>query len=106
MTIKNITSVEEFEASIRESEAGKQTVVDFWAAWCGPCRALTPVLEKMERDGLIDLVKVDVDANPELSQQQDIKSIPTMLFYKDGTENAPALIGAMSPSAIRQHLNI
>lgn len=103
MAITNITSTEQFN-TITAGTGDKQTIVDFWAAWCGPCRALTPTLEKMEQEGLIDLIKVDVDANPELSTEFQIMSIPTMLFYKNGEQNLSSLMGAMPRQAIEKHL--
>lgn len=63
-------------------------LVDFWAEWCGPCKALSPLLERLTLagEGAFDLVKVDVDANQELSQQFGVQSIPTVVAIKDGKE--------------------
>ncbi len=63
-------------------------VVDFWAAWCQPCRILGPVLEQVAVDasGAFELVKVDVDANPGLSQMYQIMSIPTIAYFKPGEQ--------------------
>ncbi len=61
-------------------------MVDFWAEWCGPCRAIAPVLEEMAEasEGRVTLMKVNVDENPGLAARYGIRSIPTILFVKDG----------------------
>ena len=66
----------------------KPTVVDFWAAWCGPCKMVAPEMVKLAEkyDGAVDVVKVDVDANPRLSQMFNIMSIPTIAFFRPGQQ--------------------
>ena len=66
----------------------KPVVVDFWATWCGPCRLVAPEMEKLaaKYDGKVDVVKVDVDANPQLSQTFNILSIPTIAYFKPGAQ--------------------
>ena len=63
-------------------------MVDFWAAWCGPCKMVAPEMEKLaaKYDGVVDVVKVDVDANPRLSQAFGIMSIPTIAYFKPGAQ--------------------
>jgi thioredoxin 1 len=66
----------------------KPVVVDFWAAWCGPCKMVAPEMEKIadKYAGSVDVVKVDVDANPRLSQTFNIMSIPTIAFFRPGAQ--------------------
>jgi thioredoxin 1 len=75
-----------FEALVLNND--KPVVVDFWAAWCGPCKMVAPEMEKIaaKYDGVVDVVKVDVDANPRLSQAFGIMSIPTIAFFKPGAQ--------------------
>ena len=83
--IKHATD-ETFDALVLNSD--KPVVVDFWAAWCGPCKMVAPELEKLaaKYDGVVDVVKVDVDANPGISQRYGIMSIPTIAYFKPGAQ--------------------
>jgi thioredoxin 1 len=94
-----------FETEVLRSET--PVLVDFWAEWCGPCHAVSPVLEKIaeERAGELKLVKVNIDDNPQLASAYGIMSIPTMILFKDG-EPAAATMGARPKSAIEQQLGL
>ena len=85
MAIKTATDAT-FEEVVLHND--KPVVVDFWAAWCGPCKLVAPEMEKLaaKYEGAIDIVKVDVDANPGLSRNFNIMSIPTIAFFAPGKQ--------------------
>lgn len=98
-------TIEDFVNTVK-AEGDKQVIIDFWAAWCGPCRMVSPILSKIEEeDENVTLIKVDVDANQELSAFFKISSIPTLMFFKKGVANKPALIGALPKDAILEHMS-
>lgn len=97
----NLKEVDEknFEAEVLKSD--KPVVVDFWAEWCGPCRALAPVLEEIstELSGKANIVKVNVDKAGVLAQKYGIRGIPTLIFFKNG-EVKSTLVGSQPKSEI------
>ena len=100
-----IIKTDTFEAEVRQSE--KPVIVDFWAEWCGPCHAVSPVLERIadEREGELKLVKVNIDEEQGLAQRYGIVSIPTMVLFKAG-EPAAAAIGAQPKGALERSLGL
>ncbi|WP_024954932.1 thioredoxin [Sulfurospirillum arcachonense] len=95
-------NAENFEASIAEGTA----LVDFWAPWCGPCRMLAPVIEELAEDfdGKAKICKVNTDEEQDIAVKYGIRSIPTILFFKDG-ELVDQMVGASSKQVLADKIN-
>jgi len=91
-----------FDATIGEGVA----LVDFWAPWCGPCRMVAPVIEELvdEYDGKAKICKVNTDDNQDIAIKYGIRSIPTIMFFKDGKQ-VDMIIGAAAKQAFQQKLD-
>jgi len=96
----------DFQQSVIESSNNQPILVDFWAEWCGPCKALGPILENvaLEFEGKVAVKKINIDENPESPANFGIRSIPTIIMFKNGTV-ADTKIGLSSEADLKNWIN-
>ncbi|HVB50157.1 MAG TPA: thioredoxin [Acidimicrobiales bacterium] len=102
MRVNDVTDAT-FATAVIERSKSVPVVVDLWAEWCGPCKTLGPLLEKVidETGGAVELAKVDVDANPEIAQAFQVQSIPAVFALRDG-QIVDTFVGALPEAAVRE----
>ncbi len=109
MTAAHLTEVTDATFGLEVEQYKGLVLVDFWATWCGPCRMVAPIMEQIagEYDGKLKVTKMDVDANQRTPMRFNVRSIPSILFFKDG-RHVDTVVGAYPKPAflekIQQHL--
>ncbi|HEX4684227.1 MAG TPA: thioredoxin [Gemmatimonadaceae bacterium] len=103
--MSNIMAVTDANFEQEVEKADGLTIVDFWATWCGPCRMVAPILDQLatEYQGKVKITKLDVDANIKTGSRFNVRSIPTMLFFKGG-KVVDQIIGAVPRASIEAKL--
>ena len=97
--IKHLQNSNDFEKEVQ----GEAVIVDFFADWCGPCQMLAPVLEELDKEGSVKIVKINVDEVPELARQFRVMSIPTVMLFKNG-QFVKKQLGYMPLEALKEFI--
>jgi thioredoxin 1 len=102
----NITHLSDADFTPEVEQGQGLVLVDFWAEWCGPCRAIAPILEQLATSyaGRVRVTKLDVDANQKTSMKFNVRSIPTLLFFKDG-KHVDTIVGLTQKSALEARID-
>ncbi len=95
------------DANVNEViESGKPVVIDFWATWCGPCMTMAPVIDEVaaEYDGRVVVGKYNCDEESDFCTENGVRSLPTILFFKDGKKTSIRLVGGQKADSIREKI--
>jgi thioredoxin 1 len=98
-----IATTDTFETEVLKSDG--KVIVDFWAEWCGPCHAVSPVLDRIADEHQLKIVKVNIDEQQDLAMRYGVQSIPLMVLFEDGEPQA-SVVGAMPKGAIERQLGL
>jgi thioredoxin 1 len=106
MMSKNVIEINDGDWDAEVTKSNIPVVVDFWAEWCSPCKALAPVLDGLaeEFNGKIKVVSVNIDNNMKLAKEYSVKSIPTLIIFNGGVKTNDMMVGSMKKDAIKKIL--